>query len=228
MTRRRITPRDDTGASLVLAMAFLTGVGLVVAALLGYSSTAIRSAAATLQHAQGANDVAGGLQAAINSVRTSTFDNAPGENCLGADHTLAYPDGGVVVTCTPAPNSGVSGGLVQIGSSNKPGWALLTLGTNAGEPGIGQSGNNTFWVRGKVQSNSTIAIGGTACPATPQPPADGSNCSELYQSAASTPVLAADACSERTSLKNCIHADAPPLGGTRTRSMYGSCSTSGA
>ena len=138
MTRRPTRPpRDDTGASLVLAMAFLTGVGLVVAALLGYSSAAIRSGTATLQHAQTANDVAGGLQAAINSVRTSTFDNAPGEDCLGADHALPSPGGGVVVSCTPAPDSGVAGGLVQIGSNNKPGWALLTLGTNAGEARIG-------------------------------------------------------------------------------------------
>jgi hypothetical protein len=167
-------------------------------------------------------------------VRTSTFDNAPGEDCLGADHSLPYPGGGVVVSCTPAPDSGVAGGLVQIGSNNKPGWALLTLGTNAGEPGIGQSGNNTFWVRGKVQSNSTITIGGSACPANPQPPAAGSNCSELYQSAGSTPVLAAGACSGRvvsTGAVNCntgTTAQDPGATGLPTTAAYAQPSISGA
>jgi hypothetical protein len=188
----------DRGASLVLALAFLTGVGLVVGSLLSYSSTAILSASRTLEHAQTANDVAGGLQAAINTVRRSEFANETGTDCLDPDGTLDYPgqDGHVVaVTCTPKSDSGVAGGLVPVSNSNKPGWALLTLGTDAGEPGIGQSGNNLFWIRGKVQSNSTITIGGSACPANPQPPAAGSNCSEIYQTAtASPPVIAAGAC----------------------------------
>ena len=188
----------DTGASLVIALAFLTGVGIVVGSLLTYSATAIRSAGATHAHAQTANDVAGGLQAAINTVRRSTFDNGTGQSCLDADQTLDYPGGRIAVTCTPKSGSGADAGLVPITNSNKPGWALLTLGTNAGEPGIGQTGNNLFWIRGKVQSNSTITVGGNACPATPQPPAPGANCSEIYQTAAAgPPVTAAGACSGR-------------------------------
>jgi hypothetical protein len=238
MTRpvdRRPSRGDDTGASLVLALAFLTCVGLVVGALLGYSSAAIRSSAPTLQHAQTANDVAGGLQAAINTVRTSTFDNATGEDCLNAGHTLSYPGGRVAVTCTPKSDSGVAGGLVQIGGGNKPGWALLTLGTNAGEPGIEQSGNNLFWVRGKVQSNSTVTIGGSACPANPQPPAAGANCSEIYQSApASPPVIAAGACSGRivsTGAVTCnsgTTAQDPGATGLPTTAAYAQPSVSGA
>jgi hypothetical protein len=228
----------DRGASLVLALAFLTGVGLVVGSLLSYSSTAILSASKTLEHAQTANDVAGGLQAAINTVRRSEFANETGTDCLDPDETLDYPgqDGQVVaVTCTPKPDSGVAGGLVPVSNSNKPGWALLTLGTDAGEPGIGQSGNNLFWIRGKVQSNSTITIGGNACPENPQPPVAGSNCSEIYQTAtASPPVIAAGACTGRIVSTGSVSCDTgakavdPGDAGLPTTAAYAQPSISGA
>jgi hypothetical protein len=235
--RRRSALEGDAGASLILALAFLTGVGIVVGALLSYSGTAIRSAAATHAHAQSANDVAGGLQAAINTVRRSQFDNETGQTCLDADQTLDYAGtgGAVAVTCTPKSDSGVGGGLVQISNSNKPGWALLTLGTNAGEPGIEQSGNNLFWIRGKVQSNSTISIGGSACPLTPQPPAAGTNCSEIYQTAAAgPPVTAAGACSGQivsTGTVTCntgATAQDPGATGLATTAAYAQPSIAGA
>jgi hypothetical protein len=229
---------DDRGASLVLALAFLTCVGLVVGALLTFSSTAVMSARHTLEHARSSNDAAGGLEAAINAVRIGTFDNAAGDNCLGAGDTLTVADpqhDTIAVRCTPGPDSGVAGGLVQIGANNKPGWALLTLGTNAGEPGIGQSGNNLFWVRGKVQSNSTITIGGSACPLTPQPPVAGANCSELYQTAAAgPPVTAAGACNGRivsTGAVTCntgATAQDPGATGQPTAAAYAQPSVSGA
>jgi hypothetical protein len=236
--RLRAARGGDAGASLVLALAFLTGVGLVVGGLLTYSGTAIRSAAATQAHAQTANDVAGGLQAAINTVRRSTFDNETGQRCLDGDQTLEYPGTGgetVAVTCTPKSDSGVAGGLVPVSNSNKPGWALLTLGTDSGEPGIGQSGNNLFWVRGKVQSNSTITVGGSACPETPQPPAPGANCSEIYQTAAAgPPVTAAGSCSGRivsTGSVTCntgTTAQDPGATGLPTTTAYAQPSISGA
>jgi hypothetical protein len=184
--------RGDAGASLVLAMAFMTGVGVVVGALLTFSSTAITSAKFTLEHAQDANDVAGGLQAAINTVRTSTYDNGAGEDCLNSAGTLTYPGGDVAVTCTPKAGTGAGGSLVPISAANKPGYALLTLGDHSGEIGIEQTSNSVFRVRGKVRSNSGIEIAGSPCPVTPQPPT--TNCSELFQLDPAATVTASGTC----------------------------------
>lgn len=200
--------RGDAGASLVLAMAFMTGVGVVVGALLTFSSTAITSAKFTLEHAQDANDVAGGLQAAINTVRASDFNNGTGEDCLNASHSLTYPGGEVAVTCAPKSGTGASGTLVPISAKNKPGWALLTLGDNTDEPGIGQESNSVFRVHGKVQSNSTIEINGSECAATPQPPTD-LNCSELYQTAPATSVIAKGTCSGRIVTTGSVECNSP-------------------
>jgi hypothetical protein len=186
--------RRDEGASLILAMIFVMFVGLVVTALLTFSGTAIVSAGTTASRAQTDYDVDGTMQAAINTIRQSSYDNVPGENCLNGTRTLSYPGGQVVVTCSPKTGSGAAGGLVPVSGSNRPGWGLLALGTDPGD-GIRQSGNNTFWVRGgKVQSNAGISVGGNACPASPQPPT-AKNCAELYDS--SDVVTAAQACSGR-------------------------------
>jgi hypothetical protein len=183
--------RPDEGASLVLAMIFVMFVGLVVTTMLSFGSTALVSTTATAARGQADYDVDGALQAAINSIRQSRYDNALGESCLNSTTTLPYPGGRVAVTCAPRADSGAAGGPAGRGRSTMPDWALLALGTDP-EEGIHQRGNNTFWVRGgKVQSNAGITVAGWACPASPQPPV-AANCAQLYDS--SDQVIAAQAC----------------------------------
>lgn len=207
MMRKPFRRRGDEGVSLVIAIAFVLGVGLVSGSLLTYSATAIRSEGFTLAAQQNASDVAGGLQAAVNDVRNSDYFNNVdlGQQCFTAggagSMVKLYPASGangtpVTVTCTPDPGSGAVGGLVPVNDTNKPSVALLTLGTSPSETGLLKQGNSVLKIRGSVYSNSTIGTAnGTDCAETPQPPAAGANCSEIYVEGAA--VIAEEECEGR-------------------------------
>jgi Tfp pilus assembly protein PilX len=63
------------------------------------------------------------------------------------------------VTCTPEDATGAQGSAVPINNSNKPGNAILTLGTSGAENGFTFKTNGSgaaFRVRGGVWSNSNI------------------------------------------------------------------------
>jgi hypothetical protein len=159
----RRVPRGDDGASLILALMFVTGIGLVVGSLLTFSGTSLRAASTMSDRARTDYNVDGALQTAVNTVRQSTYDNAGGQTCLtGGGLDVPMPTGTVKVTCAPADGTGAAAGLVPISSANKPGSAILTLGTSGGEPGIGLSSNGTLLVKGKVVSNSSITGGGAS------------------------------------------------------------------
>jgi hypothetical protein len=168
----RLDSRGETGASLILVLIFVITIGLVASALLSLSGTGLISAVKVREKADTSYDVDGALQAAINTVRNSTYQNAPGQTCLPGGY-LDYPgaDGSVIkVACAPAADT-------PRNANTAPGQALLTLGTNSGEHGIHQGPDSVLRVRGRVSSNSTVATDGTPCPQTPQPPT--SNCSQI-------------------------------------------------
>ena len=61
--------------------------------------------------------------------------------------------------CTPEDATGDQGSAVPINNGNKPGNAILTLGTSGGENGFTFKTNGSgaaFRVRGGVWSNSNI------------------------------------------------------------------------
>lgn len=177
MIRRR--QRGDHGASMILVLIIVTVFGVSLAALLSFSDTSIRTTihlreqAADIYHADGA------LQAAINKLRNGQFNNDPSsdQNCFGQDGehddraelilqgfypgVNGGPDSSAAVTCEPDPESGAAGGLVPINDDNKPGDAILTLGTDPGEDGINVKALNNslpFKVHGRVVSNSNIRV----------------------------------------------------------------------
>jgi hypothetical protein len=176
--RRRLGPTDDTGAALVLALILITVVALVVGALLSFGDSSVRVTVAVRGQAAGVYGSDGAAQAAINALRRSPFNNNTSSptypKCFGAgatDDTLLLPNfypgtnGGAAssaaVTCTPDPASGAAGGLVEINDDNKPGNAILTTGTNAGEDGLNikaLSSTIPFTVHGSVVSNSNIRV----------------------------------------------------------------------
>src|SRR3982751_907657 len=108
-------------------------------------------------------DADGAIQAAITSIRHSTFNAAGGTHCFGASDTLALPnfDGATsaAVACTADPATV----LIQcpaLSQCNRPGNAILTLGTVPGEDGltIDQPSTSTFQVHGSVFSNSNVNV----------------------------------------------------------------------
>lgn len=157
MTGRRRW-REDDGASLIMALALTTFLGLVVGSLLTYSSASIRAARTTDSRAAATYDADGALKTAINQVRNSTVNNDPGSTCPD----LTVPGSGTStlrVTCTAGSGTGASSERVPITATNRPGQTIQTLGTTTGETGIAQVGGNPFRVQGKVFSNGPIATG---------------------------------------------------------------------
>jgi hypothetical protein len=181
----------EEGASLVLAMVIVTAVSLVAASLLQYAGGGLRVNGRALDAVQDRYNVGASLDTAINDVRNSDYFNnsVAGQVCLNNGQRtysdLRVSGQPVTVTCSPDPDSGGAAGLVPVNNSNKPSVALLTLGAG-GEPGLDKSGNSVLRIKGSVYSNSTAGTSsGTDCPATPQPPAAGANCNEIYVQGAS-------------------------------------------
>ena len=155
---RRFPTGDDTGASLVLALALVTFLSLVVGATLAYSGASIRAARTADSRAAASYDADGALKTAVNQVRNSTFNNESGSTC--ADQTV--PGAGsstLTVTCVAATGSGGSSERVPVNTANRPGQTVLALGTNPGETGIAQTGTTAFRVQGKVFTNGSITTG---------------------------------------------------------------------
>lgn len=170
--------RDDNGAAMILVLIIVTVFSLSLAALLSFSDTSIRSTIQLREQAADLYTADGAMHAAINTLRNGAFNNDTSSpaypKCFGAgdsDDQLQLKDfypganGGpplsAVVTCEPDPDSGAAGGNVPINDDNKPGSAILTLGTDPGEDGINVKALNSslpFKVHGTVVSNSNIRV----------------------------------------------------------------------
>jgi hypothetical protein len=163
----RIRPSDE-GAALIIVLVIVTVLAVAVGSLLSLTSTSESATIVLRDQAGSAYNGDGATQAAINALRTGSFDNAAGTQCFGGSGTLSLPSfypatGGqngassAAVTCTAEPGTGAQGSPVPITAANKPGNAVLTLGTSAAETGqtYGQS-NKPITIRGGVISNSTI------------------------------------------------------------------------
>lgn len=179
--RQRMVRADDAGAALVLALIMITVIAVVGTALLSLADTSTRTTVAMRDQAAAAYNADGAAQAAINALRKGTFNNDTSSptfpKCFGSaatsdtlvlpnfyPGTTGSPPASAAVTCSADPNSGAAGGLVPVTGLNKPGNAILTLGTNSSEDGLYVKAlNNTvpFSVHGSVISNSNIrAING--------------------------------------------------------------------
>jgi hypothetical protein len=119
--------RDDTGASLVFALLFITIVATGIAAMLGLADASLRATIAVRKQAAQSSDADGAAQVAINQLRLGTY--AGTGNCFGATATLTLnnfyqPAGGgpadsAIVACAKDATDS---------QSASPGMALLTVG----------------------------------------------------------------------------------------------------
>jgi hypothetical protein len=156
--------RDDTGASLALVLVIVTVLGLGLAALLSFSATSARVTVGVRDQAATGYTADGAVQAAVNDLRTHTFNGAAGQHCFSTGQdtlqlsNFAGPDS-AAVSCVVDPAKV----LIQcpsLSQCNRPGSAILSLGKIPGEDGVNiqQPTGSTFRVHGTVFSNSTIDV----------------------------------------------------------------------
>jgi hypothetical protein len=154
--------RGDEGAALVLVLIVITVIALSLSALLTLSDTSVRTTVGLRSQVAATYNADGSMQAAINNLRNSSYNDNVGEHCFGASDTLPLSnfDGAnsAAVTCKADPKKV----LIQCPSlqnCNRPGNAILTLGTTS-EDGLNitQPTGSTFRVHGNVFSNSNINV----------------------------------------------------------------------
>lgn len=168
---RRVARSDDSGVSLILALIFVTVVAVVIAATLSFVDTNMRGTIAVRSEAAQAAAADGAAQIAVNNIRRSTYSVSTGA-CTpftGGSDTLSLPNFyqaiqgsnySASVQCTVDTNdSSAGGGGVPITSANRPGNAILSLGTSSSEDGVNLNANgskNSIIVHGNIFSNSNI------------------------------------------------------------------------
>lgn len=155
--------RDDSGASLILALILITVIATVVSALMGLSDTSLRATLNMRDQASTSATAEAAVQAAVNNIRNSTFNAGTGQHCFGGSDTLSLANfagtASASVSCTADPITA----HIQCATAaqcNRPNAAILTTGNSATEDGItvDQPTGSTFRVHGPVFSNSTISI----------------------------------------------------------------------
>ena len=146
--------RDDRGASLVLALIFITVIAVAIAAVLSLADANLRATVALRKQATESAGAEAAAQIAIDKLRHSSYVSGSacfdGASTLTLDNAYRSPDGSAlpaVVSCAPdATTSFVS-------SLTRPGYALLTLpAANGTEAGIDIH----------VNGSGRVAIGGNA------------------------------------------------------------------
>lgn len=169
---------DESGATLIIVLLLVTVVSLMVGAMLSLTDTSVRTTIAVRGQATNAYAAQGAIDAAINTLRSSSYNNDVSSpsypKCFGntaGSGTLVLPNfypgstgaaaSSAAVSCSPDPSTGAGGPQVPINSGNKPGNAILTLGTNPNENGINVKALNNsipFEVHGGVVSDSNIVV----------------------------------------------------------------------
>jgi hypothetical protein len=148
----------EEGSALVIALVFLTVIGLITAGLLSFMDVAFHTTVAVRDQRAQAYSVDGAAKAAIQRIRgtlSEGVDPADGGTCSPDTPTI---DGRTVtVTCVGQPGSGHK--TLFNGDANTPRYAILTMSQEATEDGINQNSNAELKIGGPVFSNSNI-VGG--------------------------------------------------------------------
>jgi Tfp pilus assembly protein PilX len=155
--------RDDGGAALILVLLLVTVVALVLSVTLSVADTSLRATVNLRAQAAVGYTADGAVQAAINTIRNSTYAAGTGQSCFGGSNTLTLNTfagtSSAAVTCSPDPAK-VRIQCPSLAQCNRPGAAILALGKVSGEDGINlqQPSGSQFKVHGTVFSNSTIDV----------------------------------------------------------------------
>jgi hypothetical protein len=156
MTRvlaRRST--SETGASLLIALVMVTGIGVALVAALGFGTTSLRTVSAVDQQRNAAYAADSAVQTAIQALRSnaSAGTGAAGAACPTVNYAATGAQPAVTVACQV-----VSSSPTGIGDTMPP-YAILALGSSASETGLKLTASGTLTLAGPLASNSPAVAG---------------------------------------------------------------------
>ncbi len=167
----RLAHSDDSGATLLMALIFITVVAVVIGTLLAFVDASMRGTIAVRAQAAQAAAADGAAQVAVNALRKSAYTGATGSTCLQAGNKLSLANFSpasstnkaysAAVTCDLDTTDSVTGTGVAITSSNRPSNSILSLSTDAAEDGVNihtYFSSDVLQVHGDIFSNSNVDV----------------------------------------------------------------------
>lgn len=152
---------DERGATLVLALVFITVISVVIVGTLSVVFANLRATNALREQAIAAAAAEGAAQIAINELRRSAYTGAVGSACFGGADTLTIPPvpGGSVAATVECTHDAVAS--AEPGPDPAFPWALITLATPSVENGMrvrvnGVGTRNRVEFAGPVSSTSHV------------------------------------------------------------------------
>lgn len=145
--------RDEDGSVLIMALIFVTVMGLVVGAMADLASVNMRNTVNTRDQREAVYTANSGVNAAIEAFRQNP-DPDVCDQPLGIN---GLDDSDVLVTCIPT--SGSSSGSP---GSNQPPLALIALTADGAEPGFFADSGGQPYVVGGMYSNTTVSLSGSS------------------------------------------------------------------
>lgn len=143
MTRPRCT--GEEGSVLVMALAFLLILSVSVGAVIVYGTSGVKTSVAVRAQRNDVYAADGAMEAEIKKLEASNGD------CATTLTTLPLNGRSVSLTC-----SAVGSGVGTVNPQNRPGRAILTLGTSVPPDGLDLNHDQT--VIGGVYSHSDINV----------------------------------------------------------------------
>jgi hypothetical protein len=166
VTARQRTAGDESGASLIIAMIFVTLVGMVSGVLLSFADTGVDTTIQLRKQSADATTADGAAEVAIDALREGSYSNATGQSCFGSSNGMALANfpapgaGSAFVACSPDEGSG-SKSTGALNASNTPANAILARETFSSEAGVlatTLNSTDTMQVKGQVYSNLGVAV----------------------------------------------------------------------
>jgi Tfp pilus assembly protein PilX len=146
--------REDNGSVLVMALIFVTVMGLVLGGMAELASVNMRNTVGAREQREAVYTANSAVNAAIEAFRQNPNSSvcdpaAPAINRLSASD--------VTVTCTPTP-----GLTVPTSGTNVPRMAVIALTSNPTEDGFFADSSGETYIKGGMYSNTGVSMTGGA------------------------------------------------------------------
>ena len=170
--RWRLWRSDDSGASLVFALVFITVISLVVIAVLSLADASMRATIKLRGQAAESAAAEGAANVAVNALRESTYTGSGG--CFGGTSELSVPSSqlpgpetmSALVSCTPDstmsqfPLGAPAQAILSTANDSLPGIAVNDHAPSA--PNGAATPNAGLRVSGNIYSNAALFVGAQA------------------------------------------------------------------